>query len=196
MTHLSLDDIARMVEYVPISGTLPSSGRLMEGDTIDSNFLIKDADNFASKLGLFGKGSISLRKIIKVFSLYLKDINWQVLVNKQRYSQLAEMGCTYPMQYLLLDFCLAALGEDYLNARLYIAHAFHVLGLHKPLNLLLSVIVNEEEQQLLKDKDVKEFLALLAKAVEPRNASMYINTYGSEFSRRYIIYSEELNKLE
>jgi hypothetical protein len=61
---------------------------------------------------------------------------------------------------------------------------------------LLSVIVNEEEQQLLKDKDVKEFLALLAKAVEPRNASMYINTYGNEFSRRYSIYSEELNKLE
>lgn len=196
MTHLSLDDIARMVEYIPISGTLPSSGRLMEGDTIDSNFLIKDADNFASKSGLFGKGSISLRKIIKIFSLYLKDINWRVLVNQQRYSQLAEMGCTYPTQYLLFDFCLAALGEDYLNARLYLAHAFHVLGLHKPLNLLLSVIVNEEEQQLLKDKDVKEFLALLAKAVEPRNASMYINTYGSEFSRRYTIYSEELNKLE
>jgi hypothetical protein len=61
---------------------------------------------------------------------------------------------------------------------------------------LLSVIVNEEEQQLLKDKDVKEFLALLAKAVEPRNASMYINTYGNEFSRRYSIYREELKKLE
>jgi hypothetical protein len=196
MTRLSFEDIARMVEYIPMSGTLPSSGRLMEGDTIDSNFLIKDADNFASKLGLLRKGSISLRDIIKAFSLYLKDINWEVLVNKQRYSQLVEIGCTYPAQYLFFDFCLAALGEDYLNARLYLAHSFHILGLHKPLNLLLSVIVNEEEQQLLKDKDVKEFLALLAKAVEPRNASMYINTYGNEFSRRYSIYREELNKLE
>jgi hypothetical protein len=196
MTRLSFEDIARMVEYIPMSGTLPSSGRLMEGDTIDSNFLIKDADNFASKLGLLRKGSISLRDIIKAFSSYLKDINWEVLVNKQRYSQLVEMGCTYPAQYLLFDFCLAALSEDYLNARLYLAQAFHILGLHKPLNLLLSVIVNEEEQQLLKDKDVKEFLALLAKAVEPRNASMYINTYGNEFSRRYSIYREELNKLE
>ena len=196
MTHLSFEDIARMVEYIPMSGTLPSSGRLIEGDTIDSNFLIKDADNFASNLGLLRKGSISLRDIIKAFTLYLKDINWEVLVNKQRYSQLGEMGCTYPAQYLLFDFCLAALGEDYLNARLYLAHAFHILGLHKPLNLLLSVIVNEEEQQLLKDKDVKEFLVLLTKAVEPRNASMYINTYGNEFSRRYNIYREELNKLE
>ena len=65
MTRLSFEDIARMVEYIPMSGTLPSSGRLMEGDTIDSNFLIKDADNFASKLGLLRKGSISLRDIIK-----------------------------------------------------------------------------------------------------------------------------------
>ncbi len=47
---------------------------------------------------------------------------------------------------------------------------------------------------MLKDKDVREFLALLAKAVEPRNASMYVNTYGNEFSRRYRIYIGELNK--
>jgi len=196
MTRLSFEDIARMVEYIPMSGTLPSSGLLMEGDTIDSTFPIKDADSSASKSGLLRRGSISLRDIIKAFSLYLKDINWEVLVNKQRYSQLGEMGCTYPAQYLLFDFCLAALGEDYLNARLYLAHAFHILGLHKPLNLLLSLIVNEEQQRSLKDKAAREFLALLTKAVEPRNASMYINTYGSEFSRRYSIYREELNKLE
>jgi hypothetical protein len=196
MSRLSFQDIARMVEYIPMSGTLPSSGLLIEGDTIDSTFPIKDVDNFASKLGLLRKGSISLRDIIKAFSLYLKDINWEVLVNKQRYSQLGELGCTYPAQYLLFDFCLAALGEDYLDARLYLAHAFHILGLHKPLNLLLSVIVNGEEQQLLKDKDVREFLVLLTKAVEPRNASAYMNTYGNEFSRRYNIYRDELNKLE
>jgi hypothetical protein len=196
MTQLTFEDIARMIEYIPITGTLPSSGRLIEGDTIDSNFLIKDADGFASKSGFLRKGSISLRDIIKAFSLYLKDTNWEVLVNKQRYSQLGEIGCTYPAQYLLFDFCLAALDEDYLNARLYLAHSFHVLGLHKPLNLLLSVVVNEEEQQLLKDKDVREFLALLAKAAEPRNASTYINTYGNEFSRRYRVYIEELNKFQ
>jgi hypothetical protein len=184
MTQLTFEDIARIVEYLPITGTLPNSGRLTEGDTIDSNFLIKELDK-----------SINLRDIVKVFSLYLKeDINWELLVNKQRYSQLREMGCAYPAQYLLFDFCLAALDEDYLDARLYLAHSFHILGLHKPLNLLLSVVVNEEEQQLLKDEDVREFLTLLAKAAEPRNASMYIDTYGNEFSRRYSIYREELNK--
>jgi hypothetical protein len=196
MTQLTLEDIARMVEYIPITGTLPNSGQLIEGVTIDSNFLIKEADSFASKLGLPRKGSISLRDIVKIFRLYLKDANWEVLANKQRYSQLGEIGCTYPAQYLLFDFCLAALDEDYLNARLYLAHSFHILGLHKPLNLLLSVIVNEEEQQLLKDKDVREFLVLLAKAAEPRNASTYINIYGNEFSRRYSVYIDELNKLQ
>jgi hypothetical protein len=196
MTQLTFEDITRMVEYIPITGTLPNSGRLIEGETIDSNFIIKGVDSFASKLGLPREGSISLRDIVKLFSLYLKDTNWEVLVNKQRYSQLVEMGCTYPPQYLLFDFCLAALDEDYLNARLYLAHSFHILGLHKPLNLLLSVVVNEEEQHLLKDKDVREFLALLAKAAEPRNASTYINTYGNEFSRRYRVYTEELNKLQ
>jgi hypothetical protein len=197
MTRPTFEDIARMVEYIPITGTLPNSGRLIEGETMDSNFLIKEeVDSFASKLGLPRKGSISLRDIVRVFSLYLKDTNWEVLVNKQRYSRLGEMGCTYPAQYLLFDFCLAALDEDYLNARLYLAHSFHILGLHKPLNLVLSVVVNEEEQQLLKDKDVREFLALLAKAAEPRNASTYINTYGNEFSRRYRVYIEELNKFQ
>jgi hypothetical protein len=49
---------------------------------------------------------------------------------------------------------------------------------------------------LLKDNDVREFLALLAKAAEPRNASTYFNTYGDEFSRRYRVYIEELDKLQ
>ena len=51
MTHLTLDDIARMVEYIPITGTLTNSGRLIQGETIDTNFLIKEVDSFASKLG-------------------------------------------------------------------------------------------------------------------------------------------------
>jgi hypothetical protein len=41
MTHLTLDDIARMVEYIPITGTLTNSGRLIQGEIIDSDFLIK-----------------------------------------------------------------------------------------------------------------------------------------------------------
>jgi len=56
MTQLTFEDIARMVEYIPITGTLPNSGRLMEGETMDSNFLIKEIDTLAPKLGLRRKG--------------------------------------------------------------------------------------------------------------------------------------------
>jgi hypothetical protein len=68
MTRLTYEDIARMVEYIPITGTLPNSGRLIEGETIDSNFTIKEVDSVESKLGLSRKGSISLRDIIKLFN--------------------------------------------------------------------------------------------------------------------------------
>jgi hypothetical protein len=82
MTQITFEDIARMVEYIPITGSLPNSGRLKEGETMDSNFLIKEEDDLASKLALLRKGAIRLRDIIRVFSLYLKDINWKVLVSK------------------------------------------------------------------------------------------------------------------
>jgi hypothetical protein len=56
---------------------------------------------------------------------------------------------------------------------------------------LLSVIVNE---QLLYDKDVKRLIILLARAIEPRNADQYIDTLGSGFKKRYLLYKEESDK--
>jgi hypothetical protein len=54
---------------------------------------------------------------------------------------------------------------------------------------LLSVIVNEK---LMYDRDVKRLIILLARAIEPRNAESYIDTYGIRFTRRYDIYREGL----
>jgi hypothetical protein len=51
MIHPTLDDIARVVEYIPIAGTVPNSGLLIQGEIIDSDFLIKEIDSFPSKLG-------------------------------------------------------------------------------------------------------------------------------------------------
>jgi hypothetical protein len=110
---------------------------------------------------------------------------------EQRYKQLREIGCSYPIEYLLFDFCLAALDEDYLDAALYLAHSFHILGLSKSFNLLLSVIVNEK---LAHDRDVRRLITLLARAMEPRDAELYIDTYGVTFRRRYELYREELRK--
>ena len=108
---------------------------------------------------------------------------------EQRYKQLHEIGCSYPIEYLLFDFCLAALEEDYLDAALYLAHSFHILGFSKSFNLLLSVIVNE---RLAYDSDVRRLIILLASATEPRNAESYIDTYGSRFKGRYEMYRHGL----
>jgi hypothetical protein len=54
------------------------------------------------------------------------------------------------------------------------------------------VIINDA---LRHDKDVSEFVTRLGKAVEPRNARTYIDSYGPEFANRYQTYLIEVEKL-
>jgi hypothetical protein len=115
------------------------------------------------------------------------------VIVERRYKQLREIGCSYPVEYLLFDFCLAALEGDYVDAKLYLAHSFHILGLHRSFNLLLSVIVNEP---LTEEVDVRELLTLLARATEPRNAGTYLEIYGDGYTKRYRTYLAECEKLK
>jgi hypothetical protein len=173
-------EILKLVEYIPIDGNLPSNGRFADNLTIDSEFYFKSIQR---------KGSF--RDIIRLITMELAKekeddtIFNNILFPEQRYNQLREIGCSYPVKYLFFDFCLAALDGDYLDAGLYLAHSFHILGLSKLFNLILSVIVNE---QLAYDKDARELIVLLARAIEPRNAETYIDTYGSRFRYRYEVY--------
>jgi hypothetical protein len=41
---------------------------------------------------------------------------------EQRYKQFRGIGCSYPVEYLLFDFCLAALDEDFLDEALYLVY--------------------------------------------------------------------------
>jgi len=50
-----------------------------------------------------------------------------------------------PLKNLLFDFSLSALIEDVLDAKLYLAHSFYLLGLRRRLVLLLSIIINEPD---------------------------------------------------
>jgi len=167
-----------LIEYIPIAGSLPSNGKFVNGTTIDSPFYFEHIDNVAS-----------FRDILRVINKkILKDAQWKNLLGQNRLKQLLDIGCSYPVEYLLFDFCLAALEGDYLDAKLYLSHSFHILGLHRSFNLMLSVIINEP---LTYDKDVRELLTLLARATEPRNAKTYLKTYGNEYERRYRIYLRE-----
>ncbi len=172
-------EILKLVEYIPIDGNLPSNGRFADNHTIDSEFYFESIKR---------KGSF--RDIIRLITMELakekEDTTFKnILFPEQRYNQLREIGCSYPVEYLFFDFCLAALDGDYLDAALYLAHSFHILGLSKLFNLVLSVIVNE---QLAYDEDARELIVLLARAIEPRNAEAYIDTYGSRFRKRYEAY--------
>src|SRR6188472_3728116 len=150
----------------------------MDGTTIDSQFYFENIDYVAS-----------FRDIVRIINRkILKDVPWENVIVERRHKQLREIGCSYPVEYLLFDFCLAALEGDYLDAKLYLAHCFHILGLHQSFNLLLSVIINEP---LTYDKDVRELLTLLARISEPRNAKTYLETYGNEYIKRYKIYLRE-----
>jgi hypothetical protein len=179
-------EILKLVEYIPIDGNLPSNGRFADNLTIDSEFYFESIQR---------KGSF--RDIIRLITMELAkekedDTTFKnILFPEQRYNQLREIGCSYPVEYLFFDFCLAALDGDYLDAGLYLAHSFHILGLSKLFNLVLSVIVNE---QLAYDKDARELIVLLARAIEPRNAEAYIDTYGSRFRKRYETYKAESRK--
>ena len=184
------NEILRLVEYIPITGSLPNNGRFGENTTIDSEYYFESIQRTGS-----------FRDILRLINIELikweeqsgkkkkKKNNVMFLEEDQRYKQLHEIGCSYPIEYLLFDFCLALLERDYLDAALYLAHSFHILGLSKPLNLLLSVIVNE---RLAYDKEVRKLIVSLARAIEPPDAETYIDTYGSEFRKRYETYKEEL----
>ena len=187
-------EIAKLIELIPIDTTLPSSAILSQDVTLDSRF---HADKMQALSYIFtrlaiSKTSISLRDIIKMFNSYLRS-GCDKSIIFQRYNQLSQIGCTFPVEYLLFDYCLAVLDGDYLNAKLYLAHSFHILGIRNSLNIVLSVIIND----ILKhDKDVREFITRLGKAIEPRNANSYIDSYGPGFAKRYQTYLGELEWLE
>jgi hypothetical protein len=189
---LGSTEILKLIEYIPISGNLPTNGRFAENITIDSQFYFDSLHHNGSLRDIIRLINDDLEKEIRE-AKYMKQWKSILLLQsaRQRYTQLHEIGCSYPIEYLLFDFCLAVLDEDYLDAALYLLHSFHILGISKSFSLLLSVIVNE---QLVYDKDVKRLIILLARAIEPRNADQYIDTLGSGFKKRYLLYKEESDK--
>lgn len=189
---LDSSEILKLIEYIPISGNLPTNGRLEKNITIDSQFYFDSLHRNGSLRDIIRLINEELEKEARKARHKRQWMNIFLLESaRQRYIQLHEIGCSYPIEYLLFDFCLAVLDADYLDAVLYLLHSYHILGISKSFNLLLSVIINE---QLVYDKDVKRLITLLAKAIEPRNADQYIDIFGEGFKKRYLLYKEESDK--
>jgi hypothetical protein len=189
---LGSSEILKLIEYIPISDNLPTNGRLAENITIDSQFYFDSMHRNGSLRDIIRFINEELEKEARKARHKRQWMNIFLLESaRQRYIQLHEIGCSYPIEYLLFDFCLAVLDEDYLDAVLYLLHSYHILGISKSFNLLLSIIINE---QLVHDKDVKRLIILLAKAIEPRNADQYSDIFGEAFKKRYLLYKEESSK--
>ena len=189
-SKLRFEEILKLVEYIPITGNLPSNGRFAKNITVDSMFYFESIRRTGSFRDIVRVINMELAKIVIQQNRLQREKEKATFLDvEQRYKQLHEIGCSYPIEYLLFDFCLAALEEDFLDAALYLAHSFHILGISKSFNLLLSVIINEK---LVYDRDVRRLIILLARVIEPRNAESYIDTYGSRFRRRYEMYREGL----
>jgi hypothetical protein len=188
------DEIAKLIEYIPLDTTVPSDARFPSNVTLDSRFKIP---SIKIHQNIFPRASpnqisISFRDIVRIFSVYIKS-GFKMELVFHRYHQLREIGCSYPVEYLLFDYALAALDGDYLDAKLYLAHSYHILGFRSSFNIILSALVNDFLTQI---EDMREFLLVLAKASEPKDARSYIRTYGVHYAERYETYLSGLSKMK
>jgi hypothetical protein len=210
MTFGVFEEVERLIEYIPIDcDNLQIDGKFAKDISIDSKFYFEDVDGIATRLGIIevvrGEADeingetrfitlVSLRDIVKLLNKFLKDARIEEVTLKQRYKQLQLIkGFDSSLRNLLFDFCLAALDGDNLNAKLYLRHSYYLLGLHRRLTLVLSIIVNEPS--LKEDKDVRQLLSLLAVMTEPNNIDVYFDLNDGGFTKKYSTYLEELQKL-
>ena len=95
---------------------------------------------------------------------------------------------------LLTNFYLSALVGDTFDAKLFLTHSLHLIGLRRQLVLLLSSVINDSVP-VKNDNDVREMLTLLALLSEPNNIDVYFDIHGNGFNIRYNTYLEEIGKL-
>ena len=187
-TGPTISDILELVESIPINNKLEAE--------IDAKFPLQNNNNnrIAERVNL-DEQKISFRDIVSLLIDFIKGIysSNENVKPSIRLDELRKIGCTYPTQYLLFDFCLAALEGDLLDAKLFLGHAFNIIGLSNQLNLLLSAIVYTP---LTYDKQIRELLTLLALEVQPANMEAYRELYGKDFQNRHQIYKNEMMKLK
>jgi hypothetical protein len=187
-TGPTISDILELIESIPINNKLEAE--------IDAKFPLQNNNNnrIAERVNL-DEQKISFRDIVTLLIDFIKGIysSNENVKPSIRLDELRKIGCTYPTQYLLFDFCLAALEGDLLDAKLFLGHAFNIIGLSNQLNLLLSAIVYTP---LTYDKQIRELLTLLALEVQPANIEAYLELYGKDFQNRHQIYKNEMMKLK
>ena len=183
---VNISDILELVEDIPINNKLETE--------VDYKVALENHNKLVERVGL-DEQNVSFRDIVNLLIKFIKGIylDNDKITPATRLNELRKIGCTYPAQYLLFDFCLAALEGDLLDAKLFLGHAFNIIGISNQLNLLLSAIVYTP---LTYDEHIRELLTLLALEVQPANMESYLKLYGKDFKKRYQIYENEIMKLK
>ena len=186
-TGPNIADILELVKSIPINNKLEAE--------IDAKFPLENNNNRIAERVSLDEQKISFRDIISLLIEFIKRIysSDENVKSSIRLDKLRKIGYIYPAQYLIFDFCLAALEGDLLDAKLFLGHAFNIIGLSNQLNLLLSAIVYTP---LTSEKEVRELLTLLALEVQPANMEAYLQLYGKDFQKRHQIYENEIMKLK
>src|ERR687898_1946929 len=186
-TGPTISDILELVESIPINNKLEAE--------IDAKFPLQNNNNRIAERVRLDEQKISFRDIVSLLIDFIKGIysSNENVKPSIRLDELRKIGCTYPTQYLLFDFCLAALEGDLLDAKLFLGHASQIIGLSNQFNLLLSAVVYTP---LTYDKQIRELLTLLALEVQPANMEAYLELYGKDFQKRHQIYKNEMVKLK
>ena len=108
---LRFDEILKLVEYIPITGSLPSNGRFTRNITMDSIFYFESLQRKGSFRDIVRQINIELTKKIRQQNILQREDQKATFLDiGQRYKQLREIGCSYPIEYLLFDFCFCHLG--------------------------------------------------------------------------------------
>ncbi|HLN34950.1 MAG TPA: hypothetical protein VK250_06665 [Nitrososphaeraceae archaeon] len=197
MSHGIFKEIERLIEFIPIEVDISGIGELPPNTSIDSKYNFTDKDGIATRLGILDVGSntISLRDIIKLLNKFLKDSGIEELVeNPRRYREIQKNSSGVPLKNLLFDFCLSALAGDTFDAKLFLTHSFHLIGLRRNLVTLLSSIVFEPSI-INNDNDVRRLLTLLAMISEPNNIDVYFDINKDGFNIRYDAYLKEIRRI-
>ncbi|MGE5863290.1 MAG: hypothetical protein ACM31H_05910 [Nitrososphaerales archaeon] len=197
MSHGIFKEIQRLIEYIPIEVDSSGIGELAPNTSIDSKYTFTDIDGIATRLGILevGSNTVSLRDIIKLLNKFLKDSVIEELVeNPRRYRELQKNSSGVPLKNLLFDFCLSALVGNTFDAKLFLTHSLHLIGLRRNLVTLLSSIVFEPSI-INNDKDVRKLLTLLAMISEPNNIDVYFDINKDGFNIRYDTYLKEIGRI-
>jgi len=197
MSHGIFKEIQRLIEYIPIEVDSSGIGELAPNTSIDSKYTFTDIDGIATRLGILevGSNTVSLRDIIKLLNKFLKDSVIEELVeNPRRYRELQKNSSGVPLKNLLFDFCLSALVGNTFDAKLFLTHSLHLIGLRRNLVTLLSSIVFEPSI-INNDKDVRKLLTLLAMISEPNNIDVYFDINKDGFNIRYDTYLKEIRRI-